>query len=328
MITNLLASLPPLAGGAFLRADPSPVPLGILGATVALYVWGAIRNDRLHPRHRWPLWRTAAFVTAAVITGFATSSFLDVYATVLFWDHMTQHLVLIMVASPLFAASSPIALAWRASTGPVHELLGRALRSLPGRALGHPITAFALYAVVIPVCHLTAFFNWAVQYGQADDLEHLLFIATGYMFWRQIFGIDPNRYRAVPPVRALVLFLALPVDTFVGLTLDSETHEIFPALAAAHRTWGPSLVADLHAGGVIMWVGGDVLMMLALIPVVVEWVRKEERRARRADRELAPWFPAQETILGQPTAGFALGSHRLPETPSGESTTRARRGGA
>lgn len=325
-MTNLLLALPPLAGGALLRSDPSPIPVGLLAGALALYLWGVARHDRLHPRHRWPRRRTAAFVAAVVVTAFATMSFLDVYDTVLFWVHMTQHLVLIVASGALFAVSSPVSLAWRATTGRAHRALGRALRSRVAEVAGHPAVAFLVYAVVVPVAHLTVFFNWAVEYGQVDDFEHVLFVATGYLFWRQIFGVDPHRARLQPPMRALLLFLALPVDTFVGLTLDLENHEIFPALAAAHRTWGPSLVEDLHLGGVIMWVGGDVLMMLALAPVVAAWFRREQRRAVRADRELEPWYPPLVPGGGQPTAGFALGRYH-PKAAPGRRPARTARGG-
>ena len=54
------------------------------------------------------------------MTAFSVFSFVGVYQQELFWDHMVQHLLLIMVAAPLFAISSPIDLAWRATTGRRH----------------------------------------------------------------------------------------------------------------------------------------------------------------------------------------------------------------
>ena len=62
------------------------------------------------------------------------------------------------------------------------------------------------------------------------------------------------------------LFLAIPIDTFTGLSLTQTTTELFPAYLTLHRTWGPSLVQDLHLGGVIMWVGGDTLMLWPMVP--------------------------------------------------------------
>ncbi len=310
----LVAVLPPLVGRALFRTYLPAGPVAVLVAVVVLYLLGVARQNRLHPRHRWSPLRTGAFLGGAVVTAVAVFSSIGLYDGTLFWDHMIQHLLLIMVAASLFAASSPIALLWRATSGRARRRLSDLLRSRPARLGGHPVTAFVLYGVLVPLTHLTVFYNWAVESRAVDELEHFLFLAVGYLFWRQIFGADPNRYRAQPPMRALLLFLAVPVDTFVGVTLNSENHEIFPALAALHRTWGMSLVADLRLGGVIMWVGGDVLMMLALIPVAMAWVRREERAASRFDHELAAYFPPPESHTGQPTAGFALGTYRPRRT--------------
>ena len=70
---------------------------------LALYLWGVHRNNVLHPRHRWSVGKTVAFVGALFTTGVAIFSFVGVYDGELFWDHMVQHLLLIMVAAPLFA---------------------------------------------------------------------------------------------------------------------------------------------------------------------------------------------------------------------------------
>lgn len=307
-LDSLFAVLPPLAGGSFLRTYLNPVPMVLLAAGLAAYLLGVRRQNRLHRVHPWPVRRTMAYVGGTLVTFLAICSFLGAYDRTLFWIHMIQHLMLIMAAAALFAASSPVALLWRATSGERHRKLTAALRSRPAQIVGHPVTAFVLYGLLVPLTHLTIFFNYAIEYGAVDELEHLLFVVIGYLFWRQLFGVDPNRYRVQPAIRALLLFLAVPVDTFVGLTLSSEQSEIFPAFTAEHRTWGPSLVLDLHIGGVIMWVGGDVLMMLALIPVVVVWMRREEHHATTFDRELETYFPPHASS-GQPTAGFALGSH-------------------
>ncbi len=291
-------TLPPLRAGQFGATEFDVIPiLLILGAAV-LYAWGVVRVNRLRPRHPWSGWRTAAFVAALVVTAAAIFSFIGVYDGVLFWDHMVQHLLLIMVASALFAMASPIDLLWRATTGRAHQLVTMGLRSGIARFFGHPAVAFVLYAVVIPISHLTAFYNYTLEYEEVHNLEHLLFLVVGYLFWRQIFGGEPNRYRMHPALQFAYLFLAVPVDTFTGLSLDQVRHEIFPAYSALHRTWGPSLVTDLHLGGVIMWVGGDTLMLLPMIPIAIRWMRQEERRAARVDRELDAMLPADRDLGG------------------------------
>jgi putative copper resistance protein D len=206
---------------------------------------------------------------------------------------MVQHLLLVMVAAPLFAISSPLELAWRSTRGQPHLVVTEVLRSRVAKVFGHPAVAFVLYAVMIPVVHLTVFYNYVLQHESVHNAEHLLFLVVGYLFWRQIFGSDPNAYRMHPALQFGYLFLAIPIDTFVGLSLDQTVHELFPAYTAMHRTWGPSLLSDLHTGGVIMWVGGDTLMLWPMIPVALRWMHQEERKAVRIDRELDAQLAAE-----------------------------------
>ncbi len=282
----VVVRLPPLRGGQLLSTTFNAVPVVMILAALALYLWGVQRNNALHPRHPWSATKTASFVGGLAVTAVAIFSFVGVYDEELFWDHMVQHLLLIMVAAPLFAISSPIDLAWRSTTGPPHARVTRALRSRPAKFFGHPGVAFVAYAVLIPLTHQTVWYNYTIGHPLVDDVEHLVFLGLGYLFWRQIFGSDPNCYRLHPALKFAYLFLAIPIDTITGLSLNQEVHEIFPAYLAFHRTWGPSLVDDLHIGGVLMWVAGDTLMLWPMIPVALSWMHLEERKAARIDREL------------------------------------------
>ncbi len=102
---------------------------------LGLYLWGVRRNNALHPRHRWPVGKTIAWVGALLTTGIAIFSFVGVYDGELFWDHMVQHLILIMVAAPLFAVASPLRLAFNSTSGTAHivvtEALALARRQVP-----------------------------------------------------------------------------------------------------------------------------------------------------------------------------------------------------
>jgi cytochrome c oxidase assembly factor CtaG len=304
MMTLLAAaSLPPLRGSQLLSTTFNVIPIVLILGALALYLWGVRRIRELRPRHPWSNLKTAAFIGGLFTTALSVFSFIGVYQQELFWDHMVQHLLLIMVAAPLFAISSPIDLFWRASTGNVHARFTALLRSGPVRILGHPGVAFVAYAVLIPITHLTVWYNYTLEHPAIDNVEHLIFLALGYMFWRQIFGSDPNCYRLHPALKFAYLFLAIPIDTFTGLSLDQQTHELFPAYFNFHRTWGPSLVDDLHIGGVLMWVAGDTLMLWPMIPVALGWMRLEERKAVRIDRQLDAADAAEEAELARFLAG-------------------------
>jgi len=280
------AGLPPLRGSQLFSTQFDVAPVALIAAALVLYLWGVKRNNELHPRHPWSAGKTAAWIGALFATAVSIFTFVGVYDGELFWDHMVQHLLLIMVAAPLFAIASPLQLVWRSTTGTAHLVATEALRSPVAKFFGHPAVAFVLYAVLIPLSHLTSWYNLTLEHESVHNAEHLAFLVVGYLFWRQIFGNDPNAYRLHPALQFFYLFLAIPIDTFSGLSLVGESHEIFPAYFATHRTWGPSYVTDLHIGGTIMWVLGDTLMLWPMIPVALRWMHMEERKAERIDLEL------------------------------------------
>jgi cytochrome c oxidase assembly factor CtaG len=310
------AGLPPLRGSELLSTQFDFVPVAMIVVALALYLWGVRRNNALHPRHPWSVGKTAAWIGALFTTGVAIFSFVGVYDGELFWDHMVQHLILLMVAAPLFAIASPLRLALNSTSGTAHVVVTEALRSRVAKFLGNPIVAFVLYAVVIPVSHLTVWYNYTLTHESIHNAEHLVFLLVGYMFWRQIFGNDPNVHRLHPALQFFYLFMAIPIDTFTGLSLAGASHEMFPAYFATHRTWGPSYVLDLHIGGDIMWVVGDTLMLWPMIPVALRWMHMDERRAVRVDRELDAQELAAAAAAG-PVPDQPPRSISSTRTPSG-----------
>lgn len=258
-------------------------PCVLIFGALALYLLGVYRCGRLHPERPWPVRRTVAFVGGTVATFVAIQLVVGVYDDVLFYDHMIQHLLLIMVAAPLYAMGAPLELLERATSGRSNRLVTRVLGSSVAEVIGHPVTAFVLYAVLIPAAHLTSLYNFTLTNDLAHDNEHLAFVLVGYLFWRQVVAIEPRRHPLHPALCMAFLALAIPVDTFTGLALVSANHELFSFYDTFTRSWGPSRVSDLHIGGSIMWIGGDGIMGLAMIPALLRWVRYEDRRAAEID---------------------------------------------
>ena len=303
------AGLPPLRGSQLFSTQFAFFPVALIVVALVLYLWGVRRNNALHPRHPWSAGKTAAWIGALFTTAVSIFSFVGVYDGELFWDHMVQHLLLIMVVAPLFAIASPIELAWKSTSGTAHIVVTEALRSRVAKFFGHWAVAFALYAVLIPISHLTSWYNLTLENESLHNAEHLAFLVIGYLFWRQVFGNDPNCYRLHPALQFFYLFMAIPVDTFTGLSLAGAVKETFPAYFATHRTWGPSYVDDLHIGGSIMWVVGDTLMLWPMIPVALRWMHLEERKAERIDRELDAQALAEQRDATQPRS---ISSTRTP----------------
>src|SRR5260370_37274676 len=113
-----------------------------------LYLWGVLRVRRRHPARPWPLHRTALFFGGLAIVVIATQSGIGSYDDVLFWDHMVQHLLLLMVAPPMLVVGRPATLLLHASRNPLHTWAKKSLRSRVLAGITWPPFGVALYVVV------------------------------------------------------------------------------------------------------------------------------------------------------------------------------------
>src|SRR5919198_6754574 len=99
-----------LTGWAF-----EPLPLALIVLAGFLYWSGLHLVARGGKGPSWPSSRTWAFAGGLGATAVALLSPVDTYANVSFSTHMVQHILLMMVAAPLFALGAPVTLALRAS---------------------------------------------------------------------------------------------------------------------------------------------------------------------------------------------------------------------
>ena len=241
----------------------------------------------------WPTWRTASFVAGIIASFLGTQSVLGVYDMYLFSAHMVQHLMLIMVAAPLFALSAPLDLASLALRGKAKARVDWFIDGPVGAIVLHPVFGFITYAVFIPLTHLSGLMNLMMEHLWFHHLEQVAFILVGYLFFRIVFGIERAPLRLHPGLRLVFLMAAVPIDTFTGLSLAMSSHNPYPVYNTLRRGWGPSVLEDVRTGGAIMWIGGDALMLLAMIPATAIWVRYEERRAKEIDAELDAADPSR-----------------------------------
>lgn len=241
-------------------------------ALAVLYLEGARRVARRHPARPWPLWRTGTFLGGLAVIVAATESGIGAYDGVLFWDHMIQHLMLIMVAPAMLVTGQPVTLLLHASRNPLHTLVKRAVRSRVVTWLTWPPVGVAGYALTITGTHLTSLMNLVMTNQAWHYAEHALYLVVGYLFFLPLLGREPIRWRISYPVRLLILFLTMPVDTFTGLALGYSSAP--PAGLGPRPVWAPSALGDLHSGGAVMWIAGDAIMFGLMMMVFLSWSRE------------------------------------------------------
>jgi cytochrome c oxidase assembly factor CtaG len=257
--------------------------VGLL-ATAALYLVAIRRIDRAHPDTPVPWPRVVAFLLGIVVIEVALQSSIGTYDDTLFSVHMVQHMLLMFVAAPLLVLGTPITVTLRAVSPRVRKgIVLPVLHSRVVRVIGHPLVAWMLFVAVLYGSHISPLFDITLTNDLVHELEHAMFLASALLFWWPVVGLDPSPYRLPYPMRAMYLFLAFPLMTFLSLYIFSAPSPLYPHYAAIARDWGPAPLDDQQAAGAIMWVWGDLTFLVSILLVVAAWLRDEERRTARTE---------------------------------------------
>ena len=280
-MTGLLADVlsPPIRLHAlFLGWQTDPLSLVALAVEVGLVVWYVGAVHRLATRGRaWSGWRTASFVGASALVVVAVQSGLAGYDDEVFAAHVVQHLLLMNFAPILFALGAPVTLALQAAQRPTQERILKVLHHPVVEIVTHPVFVVVVAYGTMIGYFLTPFYALSLEHPWLHDLSHLHFLVAGCLFWWLIVGRDPSRWRLSHPVRLGILALGIPVNAVLGLALTGARVSVAPRFHS---------LVDTHRGGAILWIVGELVVLVALGISVFQWMQYEERKAARADRIL------------------------------------------
>jgi putative copper resistance protein D len=82
-------------------------------------------------------------------------------------------------------------------------------------------------------------------------------------------------------------FATMPFHAWLGVAIMSMTTLIAGDwYLAMDRAWGASPLSDQRTAGGILWAGGDLVALVVLAALFVQWMRASEREAEREDRRL------------------------------------------
>jgi putative membrane protein len=261
-----------------------PVTLAGLASAAVAFGWACRTVRVVTPRHPVPAWRQAAFFGGLGVVAVGLLSPVETYAEVLLSVHMAQHVLLTLVAAPLILLGQPGTLALRVVSP---ERRRRWLRVGHGRVLrrvSSPVVAWTVFAAVGWVIHFSPLFDAALRSRPVHAAEHALFLATALLFWWPVVGGHPGRRPLPHGVRLLYLGVAMPQNTFLALAVLGAERVLYPHYAEVVRAWGPSPLADQRQGAGLMWVAGDLILLVAVLLVAAAWARHEQRATERAER--------------------------------------------
>jgi putative copper resistance protein D len=280
--------LPPLdLGSALTTWAFDPLLTAALFAAAALYLVAVGLVDRRHPASPVPWRRPLAWLAGLLGIAVALESSIDVYAEALFSVHMAQHLMLIAIVAPLLALSAPVTLLLRvASPGARNGIVLPLLRSRPVALLTHPLVGWLGFAGVMWISHFSPLFDLSLENPLVHEGEHVLYLASAMLFWWPVVAADPIRHRLSWSARIVYLGSALPWNSFLGVAIYFAPAVLYHHYASVVRTWGPTPLLDQQIAGAVMWVGGDLAFLAALLLVVAGLLADEERKGRIFDARM------------------------------------------
>ena len=229
--------LPPLRPSSAVTAwDASPAVIISLVVAAALYVWASTRLRRRGDE--WSIGRDVAFVAGGLGTiALATLWWLGAYDDTLFWVHMSQHMLLSMVAPIFLALGAPVTLALRTLPVGGRRRLTAVLHSLPAKIVMNPLVGFALLFGTPFVLYFTGLYAATLRDDLLHNLLHLHFVVAGCVFFWPLIGIDPVPGRLSHPIRLLLLFVTLPAHAWLGISIMSSNTVIAPRKIHRSRDW-------------------------------------------------------------------------------------------
>lgn len=189
--------------------------------------------------------------------------------------HMVQHLLLTSVAAPLIVLGRPLTLALRAGVG--RRALVRSMRSRAFAVATHPAVGWVAFVVTMYAVHLGPLYEAALRSPAWHAAEHSLFLGTALLFWLPVVGETPAPNALSHGARLLYLALAMPAEAFLALALFSADHVLYPSYA------GPGALEDQQAAAALLWIVGDLVLVVALVLAALAWKRDDEARQRRLE---------------------------------------------
>jgi putative membrane protein len=217
----------------------------------------------------------ACYALGCIVLALAIASPLGTMADTLFSAHMSGHLLLVAVVPPMLISGAPSragAWLWRgfaATSTPTAKWTGAAMRAV-GRI---PVwLAWLIHTATLWAWHLPSLYQLALRDPLWHALEHGAFLATAVLLWWMVFhprGVRRNGYA----IGVLAMLATAMQSGALGALLASSHTAWYPLQDRDVAAWGLTPLADQQLAGLIMWVPGGVIYVVAACVLFLAWLK-------------------------------------------------------
>lgn len=202
------------------------------------------------------------FLSGLVSAALVIVTPIGVFATELFWCHMVQHIVLMMVSGPL------LVLGTSSLFNPSSGIF---------RALSHPVVSWFLYAAVMIGVHLPGPHTFMMENSWIGIfIEVPIYLIVAYLFYFNLLDRKVSDRRISPALSVISLFLMMVPETLTGFFIYASPNSLYQEMYTLN---------DQRRGGSIMWSGGMIIDAIWMALAVHHWLKSEEIKSQEIDRE-------------------------------------------
>lgn len=246
--------------------------------------WWRLRRQGARVARKWQL---SLYLTALAAIILALLSPIDTFGPFLFFMHMIQHEFLMMVAAPLLLLADPLpVILWglpRSFRRGMRHLL---IRDAPFRRVLRAVTwmpvSWLLYVATLWMWHYPAMYQASLQNEFVHDAEHISFFLTAILFWWPVVNPAPRVHGYIPyGFRIAYLVLAALQNTLLAALISLTERVLYPYYSTAPRLLGLTPLEDQITGGLIMWIPGGMMYLVAALVLVVRMLDHEGQIARQ-----------------------------------------------
>jgi putative membrane protein len=267
---------------------PHPVAWALLALLVVGYVLALRRLAPTSPLGERPAPGRVvrAFVLGVLsLTVVSTWPLADLARRWSMLAHVTQHLVLLLVAPPLLLLGLPDWLAAKlTSPAVVDGVLSRLTRPLVATIVFNAVVIGTMAPVVVDAEARSPLLHGAVN---------LSLLVAGILMWTPVLHALPGRHQLSPAGKVGYLFVQSIVPNFPALILVFADHVLYHAFAKAPGALGLSPLLDQRLAGAVAKLGGIGILWVTAGVILMRAQRAEERGG---DTEPLTWRDVEREL--------------------------------
>ena len=153
-------------------------------------------------------------------------------------------------------------------------------------ALTTPGLVWLYFVAALVGWHDPNAYNLTLVSELVHDLEHLTFFGTAMLFWWHVIGAAPHIHRRLSRgVRIGYVLSVVPPNALTGMAIAFASEPIYTYYTTVPRLGSMTVMQDQMLGGVIMWIPGSMMYIIAALVLIALVISGPGRQPTRPGQD-------------------------------------------